>query len=115
MSQIVRTRPAESDTGESLDGLDSSISVSGTALLNRLWRFFISMRTGLVLILGLGLLSLIGTLLQQAPAGMTADPATYASWLASVHPQYGGWTPVLNALGLFAVFTSIWFKAITVL
>jgi cytochrome c biogenesis protein len=115
MSQIVRTRPAESDTGESVDGLDSSISVSGTALLNRLWRFFISMRTGLVLILGLGLLSLIGTLLQQAPAGMTADPATYASWLASVHPQYGGWTPVLNALGLFAVFTSIWFKAITVL
>jgi cytochrome c biogenesis protein len=115
MSQIVRTRPAESDTGESLDGLDSSVSVSGTALLNRLWRFFISMRTGLVLILGLGLLSLIGTLLQQAPAGMTASPATYASWLASVHPQYGGWTPVLNALGLFSVFTSIWFRAITVL
>jgi cytochrome c biogenesis protein len=115
MSQIVRTRPAESDTGESLDGLDNGVSVSGTALLNRLWRFFISMRTGLGLILGLGLLSLIGTLLQQAPAGMTADPATYASWLASVHPQYGGWTPVLNALGLFSVFTSIWFKTITVL
>jgi len=115
MSQIVRTRPAGSPTGGSLDGLDSGVSVSGTALLNRLWRFFISMRTGLVLILALGLMSLVGTLLEQTPAGMSTDPATYASWLASVHPKYGGWTPVLSALGLFAVFTSIWFKAITVL
>jgi cytochrome c biogenesis protein len=115
MSQIVRTRPPETDTGGSLDGLDSGVSVSGTALLNRLWRFFISMRTGLVLILALGLLSLVGTLLEQTPPGMHADPATYASWLASVHPKYGGWTPVLSAIGFFSVFTSIWFKAITVL
>ena len=73
------------------------------------------MRTGLVLILGLGLLSLIGTLLAQAPAGLAADPAAYTSWVASIHSKYGGWTPVFDKLGFFAIFTSIWFKAIMVL
>jgi len=118
MSQDVRTRPPESGDRESidgLDGLDGGASVSGTDVLDRIWRFFISMRTGLVLILGLGLLSLIGTLLVQAPAGLTADPAAYTSWVASIHSRYGGWTPVFDNLGLFSVFTSIWFKAITVL
>jgi len=118
MSQDVRTRSAESGDRESLDGLDDlggGPSVSATDVLDRLWRFFISMRTGLVLILGLGLLSLIGTLLAQAPAGLAADPAAYTSWVASIHSKYGGWTPVFDKLGFFAIFTSIWFKAITVL
>jgi cytochrome c biogenesis protein len=79
---------------------------------DRIWRFFISMRTGLLLILALGVLSLIGTLLAQAPAGMAADPGAYTSWLEFIHSKYGGWTPVFDKLGFFAVFTSIWFKAI---
>jgi cytochrome c biogenesis protein len=100
---------------DGLDGPDGGPSVSGADVLNRLWRFFISMRTGLWLILALGLLSLAGTLLEQAPAGMTADPAAYAAWVASIHSKYGGWTPVFDKIGFFSVFTSIWFKSITVL
>jgi len=118
MSQDVRTRPAESGAREPLDGLDGpgdGTSVAASDVLERLWRFFISMRTGLWLILALGLLSLIGTLLAQVPAGMSADAQTHAAWLASIHAKYGGWTAVLDKLGLFAVFSSIWFKAITVL
>jgi cytochrome c biogenesis protein len=117
MSQDLHTRPAENGARESLDGLDSGggPSVSTSDVTDRIWRFFISMRTGLWLILTLGLLSLVGTLLAQAPAGMTADPAAYTSWLASIHSKYGGWTPVLDKLGLFSVFSSIWFKGITVL
>jgi cytochrome c biogenesis protein len=118
MSQDVHTRPAEPGARESLDGLDNlegGPSVSGADFLNRLWRFFISMRTGLWLILALGLLSFAGTMLEQAPAGMAADPQAYASWLASIHPKYGGWTPVLDKLGMLSVFTSIWFRGITVL
>jgi len=46
---------------------------------------------------------------------MTADPAAYTSWVASIHSKYGGWTPVFDKLGFFSVFTSIWFKGITVL
>jgi cytochrome c biogenesis protein len=117
MSQDLHTRPAENGVRESLDGLDSGggPSVSTSDVTDRIWRFFISMRTGLWLILTLGLLSLVGTLLVQAPAGMTANPAAYTSWVASIHSKYGGWTPVFDKLGLFSVFTSIWFKGITVL
>ena len=117
MSQDLHTRPAENGVRESLDGLDSGggPSVSTSDVTDRIWRFFISMRTGLWLILTLGLLSLVGTLLVQAPAGITADPAAYTSWVASIHSKYGGWTPVFDKLGLFSVFTSIWFKGITVL
>lgn len=90
-------------------------TVSGRDALEWLWRFFISRRTGLVLILVLGLLSLIGTLLAQAPAEVRADPQAYASWVNSMHGKYGGWTGILNALGLFSTFSSIWFKGTLVL
>ena len=117
MSQDLHTRPAENGVRESLDGLDSGggPSISTSDVTDRIWRFFISMRTGLWLMLTLGLLSLVGTLLVQAPAGMTADPAAYTSWVASIHSKYGGWTPVFDKLGLFSVFTTIWFKGIIVL
>ena len=113
MNQDVRTRPAETGVRESLDGLDGGPAVAASDVTDRIWRFFISMRTGLLLILALGLLSLVGTLLVQAPAGL--DPASYTSWLASIHSKYGGWTPVFDKLGFFSVFTSIWFKGIAVL
>jgi cytochrome c biogenesis protein len=118
MSQDTATRPPESGARESVDGLDAldgSTSVAASDVLERLWRFFISMRTGLWLILTLMLLSLVGTLIAQAPPGMAADPQAYSSWLGTMKPKYGGWTPVLDKLGLFSVFSTIWFKGITVL
>ncbi len=69
MSQSVPT-PAlprvERDLGDDLEG---GLAISPGAIGERLWHFFISMRTGLVLILLLAGLGLIGTLLVQAPAG----------------------------------------------
>ena len=116
MTQLdVHTPPAGSADDESLDGLDNGVSVTPSDVLDRIWRFFISMRTGLWLILGLGLLSLVGTLLAQAPAGMSSDPQAYASWLDSISSKYGGWTPVLDKLGFFSIFTSLWFKGVSVL
>lgn len=126
MSQIVQTRPVDEadeplvdaldgSLDGSLDGLDDARVVSGTDIGERVWRLFVNMRTGLFLILVLGLLSLVGTLLAQAPAGVRADPQAYASWLESVHPKYGGWTTVFDTLGFFSVFTSLWFKGTAVL
>lgn len=100
---------------EGLDALDGTRTISGLDIGDRLWRFFINMRTGLFLILVLGVLALIGTLLEQASAGVRADPQAYAAWLETVHPKYGGWTTVFDKLGLFAVFSSLWFKGTLVL
>jgi cytochrome c biogenesis protein len=98
-----------------LDDLGGGVSLGGADLFERIWHFFISMRTGLVLILALAVLNLVGTLLAQAPAGMTADRAAYAAWLDSVRPKYGGWTTVFDTLGFFSIFSSIWFKGLSVL
>lgn len=77
----------------------------------RIFRWLTSMRVALVLLFVLALLTLAGTLLTQAPDAVGNDPRAYAEWLDSVRPKYGGWTGILDTLGLFAVFSSIWFKA----
>ncbi len=115
MSRVVVTPPPAQDSGDLLDDLDSDVAISPSDVLERLWRFFIAMRTGLFLILALGLLSLAGTVLVQAPSGLRGDPQAYASWLDAQRQRYGGWTTVLDKLGLFSVFSSLWFKAIVVL
>lgn len=75
-----------------------------------IFRQLTSMRVALVLLFILALLTLAGTLLDQAPDGVKGNPAAYAEWLNSVRSSYGGWTGVLNTLGLFSVFSSIWFR-----
>lgn len=81
----------------------------------RLFRLFHNKHFGLLLILAMGFLTLMGTLLQQVPEEVRGDPAAYAEWLDSVRPRYGGWTGILSATGMFAVFSSVWFKAVTIL
>jgi cytochrome c biogenesis protein len=117
MSNTMRTRPGDPGHDEWVDALDSmdAPTVHPTELFGRVWHTLTSMKFGLALILGLGLLSLIGTLLPQAPAGLASDPEAYASWLDSMRPRYGGWTNVLSMLGMFTVFTSLVFKVIVAL
>ena len=105
-------RPIEEPTDD-LDG--GGLSVHADRIFDRLWHVFISMRTGLALILFLAVLAGIGTLLIQAPAGIAADRAAYAEWVDSIRPRFGGWTAVLDALGMFNIFTSIWFRGTIVL
>lgn len=110
MTQTARNPVVARADRESIDDLDGGLVVSPADIGERLWHFFISMRTGLALILGLAVLGLIGTLLVQADPGLKGDQQAYAEWLESVRPKYGGWTGVLDALGLFSIFSSIWFK-----
>lgn len=93
----------------------TTLSLPVGDVFERLWHLLISMRTGLALMLVLALLTLVGTLVAQVPAGIQADPGAYQQWLTSVRPKYGGWTTVFDMTGLFAVFSSIWFRATTVL
>lgn len=113
MSQAVRTPPPPRASHEPVD--DHRLAISPSDILQRLFRLFISMRFGLVLLLVLTVLTLLGTLLAQVPAGTKSDPQAYAAWLDSVRSKYGGWTGVLSTLGLFSIFASIWFKGIVVL
>jgi ResB protein required for cytochrome c biosynthesis len=115
MTQTVRTPATARSDRELIDDLDGGLTVSPTDIGERLWHFFISMRTGLALILALAALGLVGTLLVQVPDGVQSDPQAYATWLESVRPKYGGWTGILDTLGLFSIFNSVWFRGIMVL
>lgn len=86
-----------------------------TAVFHQLYAFLYNKYVGVVVILAMALATLLGTLLQQVPDSVRLDPASYAAWLEQVRPKYGGWTPILSALGLFQVFSSWWFRGITIL
>jgi len=91
------------------------VALSPVGITRWIWRLFTSMRFGLALLLALAVLALIGTLLAQAPAAVRSDSQAYAAWLDSIHSKYGGWTGIFDRLGLFAIFSSLWFRALVVL
>jgi cytochrome c biogenesis protein len=115
MTETVRTTANARADREPTDHLDGGLAVSPADIGERLWHFFVSMRTGLALMLALAVLGLVGALLVQADPALQADPQAYGAWLESVRPMYGGWTGVLDALGLFSIFSSIWFKGLIAL
>ena len=84
-------------------------------LLRRLYQLFHNKRFGLLLILAMAVLTLVGVLFPQAPGGVLDDPAVRDAWLDTLRPRYRGWTDILATLGVFAVFGSIGFKAVTIL
>lgn len=102
-----------------LDGLqhgDDQHPHRQSHLLRRVWLFLISMRTGLWIILVLGILTLFGTLLMQATPEVLADEKAYEQWLAGAPTErYGGWVGILSALGLFHVFSTWYFQGLFVL
>jgi cytochrome c biogenesis protein len=79
-------------------------------VLEWLWHFLSSMRLAMVLMLGIAVLAIPGTLLRQIPAVTLADPQAHIDWLDSVRPFYAGWTNVLDTLQLFNVFNSVPFN-----
>jgi cytochrome c biogenesis protein len=110
MADQLRTRPVAAIAAPSPDVAEEAPLVDIDGALDRLWGLLTSMRFALVLILLLAALGVAGTLLVQAPPGVLSDPDAKADWINQVRPKYGGWTGVLDTLGLFAIFESIWFR-----
>ncbi|WP_052465930.1 cytochrome c biogenesis protein ResB [Mobilicoccus massiliensis] len=85
------------------------------AFFHRAYALFHNKKFGLFLILAMTVLTLVGVLLPQAAPDIRSDPQAYADWLSTQRPKFGGWTPVLDTLGFFGMFGTVWFKAVTVL
>lgn len=79
--------------------------------IGRVWRPLITMRTAVILTLMLAAFALTGTLVAQVPSDIEAGSRTYAAWVESLQPRYGGWTTLLERLQAFSIFTSVWFRA----
>ena len=107
-------KPA-TESDEPLDALDAPVAVTGKGVLRRLYALLYNKRVGLVLILVTGLLTLLGVLARQMPDSVRLDPSSRAAWLEQVRPVYGGWTDVLDRVGLFHMFSSPLFLTVCVL
>jgi cytochrome c biogenesis protein len=77
--------------------------------LRLLWRGLVSVRFALGLIGFLALASLAGVLIPQLPVEMRGNPAAEAGWLEFQRGKFGALTGLMDALGLFQVFRSLWF------
>lgn len=120
MSTRTKDRPRTSVV-EPVDHSDGGVDVlDGTSahhhrhgnVFSSLWRFLISMRTGLWLILVLGLLTFAGTIIMQASPETLADKAVFDQWYeAGPLQKYGGWAPVFRALGFYSIFSAWYFLA----
>ena len=92
-------------TAERMSGVDSA--------LERLWHFLTSMKLALVLMLAFAALTLVGTLIIQAPAGRDGRPAGEGR-VAGRDPPAGSaagrtsWTASRSS----TIFTSVWLRAI---
>lgn len=89
--------------------------VAVTELFLWIYRFFYSKTVGLIIILAFTVLAFLGTIVTQAPGGVWGDEASREAFVSSMHEGYGGWTPILSALGVFHVFTSVPFYVVTVM
>ena len=93
----------------------SGATLFAAPLVGRMGRSLTSMRTAVALMLAIGVLALIGAVIAQAPPVVVADRRAYVGWVTLMRATYGPWTALLDALQLFTVFESIWFRAATAL
>lgn len=69
----------------------------------------------------LGFLALVGVALvlgyvfPQTPVQVRADPVSYQQWLSSIQVRFKTWTPLLDALGMFYVQDTTWFRILVAL
>ncbi|MDO5626777.1 MAG: cytochrome c biogenesis protein ResB [Mobilicoccus sp.] len=77
------------------------------AFFHRTYALFHNKKFGLLLILAMAVFTLIGVLVSQVSPAVRADEVAYAEWLADAHGRFGGWTPIMETLGVFTMFSSI--------
>lgn len=87
----------------------------GVRALRAFWGLFTNIRLTIVLLILIALASFAGALFPQAPAGLEAYTAQYAQWLQEMRGRYGSLASILFGLGLFDLYSALWFKALLVL
>ncbi|MFT3944986.1 MAG: cytochrome c biogenesis protein ResB [Ancrocorticia sp.] len=93
-------------------GAGSENDVAVVELFHWIYRFFYSKTIGLILILLMAFFAVVGSVIMQAGPGVYDDPAQLESFLAAAKENFGGWVPILNALGFFHVFSSVGFYVV---
>lgn len=80
-------------------------------ILNRVWQWLSADRRLAEALIALLTIQAIVLLLPQAPVSTSTSPV-YARWLAGLRPTFKAWTTPLATVGLLAVRTSLWMRAL---
>jgi cytochrome c biogenesis protein len=83
-------------------------------LLDVLWRFLTSVRVSLIVIGAIAVCTFIGTLVPQAANAGLYDDVAYRNWITFQREKFGDLVPAMEALGLFNIFQSFYFRALLV-
>lgn len=110
MTEEVHSRPLPPNGAPAAAAAGPTLMDRVDRALEGLWHFISSMRVAMIIMLAIAALGVVGSLVIQAPPAVLADPAAKASWLDEVRPKYGGWTGILDTLGVFQIFASIYFR-----
>ncbi|MDR0782484.1 MAG: cytochrome c biogenesis protein ResB [Propionibacteriaceae bacterium] len=91
---------------------EDQVEVNFGEFFRRVYQVTYSKTIGLIIIITFAVFALLGAVFQQAPEGTYGDVDAKAQFLAAMQSKYGGWTSVLDFLGIFHVFTSIGFLVV---
>lgn len=74
------------------------------------WAWLSAVRTAILLISAIVVVSFLGIYFQQAPGEVLTDPAAYANWVQlNELPRYGSLTPIFDWLQFYTIFSSWYF------
>src|SRR5438876_4839209 len=84
--------------------------------VDTVWGWLSSVRTAILLISTIAVVSLIGIYFVQAPGEVLNDPVGYAAWVQeNALPRYGSLTPIFDSLQFFTIFSSWYFRLLLVI
>jgi cytochrome c biogenesis protein len=104
--------PGASKPVEPVSAEDSAASAKQRDLFDAAWDLFTSTKLALILILAIALACLAGALIAQAPGEMVKTPEAMRAYAERMRPRYGMFTDLFQAIGLFTVFQTVWFRAL---
>jgi cytochrome c biogenesis protein len=79
------------------------------------WRFFTSVKVAIAQIALIAVCTFIGTLVPQAAQAGLYDAVAYQNWLTFQRGKFGDLVPLMDALGLFNIFQSGYFRGLLVI
>jgi hypothetical protein len=80
-----------------------------------LWKWCSQSGAPLILLLLLALALAVSYAFPQTPAHIRSDPKRYREWISAIQVEYRDWTSFLDAIGVFGVRDTAWFRILLAL
>ncbi len=97
---------------ETVPVIEATARVRVNSFGEAVWRFFCSVKLAMSLIALIAFATLLGTVIIQMPPELLGDSASRKMWTTGMQPRFGDLTGIMFDLGLFNLFSTLWFKGL---